>query len=144
MFAEKQTIPFNTFVVKVASRCNLNCSYCYMYNLADHTYRHQPAVMTDEVTLAMAKRIADHARRHEVTSVHIILHGGEPLLIGKKRLRSWVKQIREELNGSTRVAFSIQSNGVLIDNDWIGLLAELHVRIGISVDGPQSFQTNTG
>jgi uncharacterized protein len=95
--------------------------------------------MTDEVTLAMATRIADHARRHEVAAVHIILHGGEPLLIGKKRLQSWVKRVRAKLHGCTKVAFSIQSNGVLIDNEWIELLAELHVRIGISVDGPQPF-----
>src|SRR5580693_6073961 len=79
-------IPFSTFVVKVASRCNLNCSYCYMYNLADQTYRGQPAVMSGAVTAAMARRIASHASRHGVPSVHVILHGGEPLLLGRHRL----------------------------------------------------------
>lgn len=134
-----EPVPFTTFVVKVASRCNLNCSYCYMYNLADQTYRDQPATMTAAVTEAMAQRIADHAFRHDVPWVHVILHGGEPLLIGKRRLRSWIGQVRERCRGRVAVAFSMQSNGALIDDEWIDLLAELRVRIGISVDGPRRF-----
>ena len=46
-------IPFDTFVVKVVSRCNLNCAYCYMYNLQDGTYRNQPTMMLEEVTAAL-------------------------------------------------------------------------------------------
>lgn len=132
-------VPFSTFVVKVASRCNLNCSYCYMYNLADQTYRGQPAVMSPSVTAAMAQRIGAHAARHGIPSVHVILHGGEPLLIGRRRLASWISQIREGLQGLTIPYFSIQSNGTLIDEAWIELLADLSVMIGISVDGPKSF-----
>ena len=132
-------VPFTTYVVKVVSRCNLNCSYCYMYNLADSTYRNQPAVMSADVTTAMCRRIADHAARHDVPWVHIILHGGEPLLMGKKRLRAWVEQVRAELGVRPEPFFSMQSNGVLIDDEWIDLLADLRVSIGISTDGPERF-----
>jgi uncharacterized protein len=132
-------VPFTTFVVKVASRCNLNCSYCYMYNLADRTYLGQPATMTPAVAEAMAERIAAHALRHSVPWVHVILHGGEPLLIGKRRLRSWIGQVRAQTRGRVVVGFSMQSNGALIDDEYIDLLAELGVTIGISVDGPKRF-----
>lgn len=134
-----ELIPFTTFVIKVVSRCNLNCSYCYMYNLADKTYRNQPAVMREDVTNAMARQIGAHALRHGIPWVHIILHGGEPLLMGKKRLQSWVEQIRHELQGYTVPAFSMQSNGVMIDDEWIDLLADLGVFIGVSIDGPKDF-----
>jgi uncharacterized protein len=40
--------PITTFVVKVVSRCNLKCSYCYMYEHPDQTWRDQPVVMTAE------------------------------------------------------------------------------------------------
>jgi uncharacterized protein len=132
-------VPFDTYVVKIASRCNLNCDYCYMYNLEDKTWRNQPAVMPDEVTAALGKRIAQYSQRHRLSSVHIILHGGEPLLVGRRRLASWVGNIRGLLDGYVRPAFSIQSNGVLIDEDWIEVLAELRVKIGISLDGPAEF-----
>src|SRR5262249_44029941 len=132
-----RAIPFTTFVVKVVSRCNLNCSYCYMYNLADKTYLGQPPVMTEEVTAALARRIALHADRHDVPWVHVILHGGEPLLMGKTRLRTWVNQVRSVFAGGLESCFSIQSNGTMIDDEWIDLLADLGVLIGISVDGPK-------
>jgi uncharacterized protein len=132
-------IPFTTFVVKVASSCNLNCSYCYMYNLADKTYRDQPGVMATGIAEALADRLSAHARRHQVRRVHIILHGGEPLLMGKRRLRQWVETVRGRLGSEVRPYFSIQSNGVLLDDEWITILADLAVGIGISVDGPKRF-----
>ncbi|TCA97408.1 radical SAM protein [Rhizobium leguminosarum bv. viciae] len=133
-------IPFSTFVVKVASRCNLNCSYCYMYNLRDKTYLGQPAVMSTLVREAMCDRIIDHAREHNLLDVHIILHGGEPLLIGKKNLKNWVESVRSRFDAEkTTPHFSVQSNGVLIDDEWIELLFELNVRIGLSIDGPKSY-----
>jgi len=132
------SVPFSTFVVKVASRCNLNCDYCYMYNLQDQTYRNQPAVMLDDVVEKCAERILQHAQRNGLSSIHFIMHGGEPLLAGKKRLRKIVNLVREKFAGSNvEPRFSIQSNGTLIDDEWIQLLLDLDIRIGISVDGPK-------
>jgi uncharacterized protein len=131
-------VAFKTFVVKVVSHCNLNCSYCYMYNLRDKTYLDQPRSMSTEVTGAMIRRIRSHASRHSVPYVHIILHGGEPLLMGRAPLESWVLQVRRGLSAFNPL-FSLQSNGVLIDDAWIETLADLQVSVGISVDGPANF-----
>lgn len=135
--ASMAAVPFTTFVVKVASRCNLNCSYCYMYNLTDSTWRGQPGVMRPEVTEAFARQMAAHAISHNAPIVHVILHGGEPLLMGKARLADWVATVRRLTAGKVHVVFSVQSNGVLVDRGWITLLSDLNIRIGISVDGPK-------
>lgn len=135
---DQSSFALTTFVVKVSSRCNLNCSYCYMYNLEDKTYRGQPAIMQEPVTVAFAKKATSHAKRHGAKRIHVILHGGEPLLLGKTRLRNWVSCVREHACPEVEPCFSIQSNGVLIDDEWIDLLADLGVRIGISVDGPKA------
>lgn len=132
-------VPFSTFVVKIASRCNLNCDYCYMYNLQDDTYRNQPAVMRDDVAHLCAERICEHAQNSGLKAMHFIMHGGEPLLAGKKRLRRIVEIVRTKLDAADIACrFSIQSNGTLIDDEWIELLVELDVRIGLSVDGPRA------
>ncbi|AUX40458.1 radical SAM protein [Sorangium cellulosum] len=137
---QSHAVPISTYVVKVVSRCNLNCSYCYMYNLADRTYMSQPAVMREDVTAALSKRVVAHAARHDIPSVHVILHGGEPLLLGKRRFRAWVEQVRGALEeGGVPSHFSVQSNGVLIDDGWIDLLADLSVNVGLSIDGPKRF-----
>lgn len=132
-------VPFDTFVTKVVSRCNLNCAYCYMYNLQDKTWKGQPGVMKDDVRDAFANRVRAHALRHHLPHVHIILHGGEPLLMGKKRLKTWVETVRRTLEPEVRPWFSIQSNGTLIDDEWIDTLIECQTGIGISVDGPREY-----
>jgi uncharacterized protein len=138
--ARPQPVPISTYVVKVVSRCNLNCDYCYMYNLADQTYVSQPAVMREDVTAAMSRRIVAHAVRRGLPGVHVILHGGEPLLLGKRRFREWVTQVRSTIEeGGVSSRFSLQSNGVLIDDEWIDLFAELSVNVGLSIDGPKRF-----
>src|SRR5579859_5083091 len=76
-------VPFQQFILKVHSRCNLACSYCYVYEMADQAWRELPRMMSPAVTEMVAKRIGEHAREHHLSSVDVILHGGgEPLLAG--------------------------------------------------------------
>jgi uncharacterized protein len=110
-----------------------------MYNLQDRTWRNQPAVMSSSITRQLGRRINEHARTAGLRNVHVILHGGEPLLLGKKRLSNWVQIVREEVKNPIATHFSIQSNGVLIDDAWVRLLHRLNVRIGLSVDGPKEY-----
>src|SRR5262249_15228527 len=74
--------PIRQFVLKVHSRCNLACDYCYVYRMADQTWRDQPLAMSRETLRLAADRIAEHAARHRLSRVGVVLHGGEPLLAG--------------------------------------------------------------
>lgn len=47
-----------SLIVKIAERCNLNCTYCYMYNHADQSYRDKPVFMTHDVFRSMIGRAA--------------------------------------------------------------------------------------
>lgn len=132
-------VPFSTFVVKVVSRCNLNCSYCYMYNLQDGTWRGQPSVIKPEIVKALGEKISAHTKKHKLSSVHIILHGGEPLLMGIPKFKSFVKTLRKQISPFSCPVFSIQSNGTLVTEAWIEALNEMEVGIGLSVDGPKEF-----
>ena len=77
-------LPFREFIVKIHSRCDLSCDYCYMYEMADQSWRDQPRRMSLEVAEHAASRIGEHARAHRTPSVELILHGGEPLLAGRE------------------------------------------------------------
>ncbi|MBO0800044.1 MAG: 4Fe-4S cluster-binding domain-containing protein, partial [Blastocatellia bacterium] len=76
-------LPFREFIVKVHSRCDLACDYCYMYEMADQSWRDQPRAMPVEIAEATARRIGEHASTHGLRDVTLILHGGEPLLAGR-------------------------------------------------------------
>lgn len=122
-------------VVKIASRCNINCTYCYMYNKGDESYKQQPKRMSDEVVDALLKRVQYHCLKHNITNFHFVLHGGEPLLAGKEFIKKFVLKARKVLSPDITPSFSLQTNALLIDKEWCQLFVELGIRIGISIDG---------
>ena len=67
-------------LVKVASRCNIDCSYCYWFR--DAAVYDKPKLMSSEVLLQLLRRIEEHVTTHSLIDFPIILHGGEPLLWG--------------------------------------------------------------
>lgn len=73
-------LPFSQFVVKIHERCNLACTYCYMYEMADQSWRGRPMTMADETVEALARRISEHVDAHDLPAIDILLHGGEPLM----------------------------------------------------------------
>ena len=123
-------------VVKVASRCNLNCSYCYVYNAGDLSYLRQPFVMSDATVDALIRRVADHCRRHRLPDFTFVFHGGEPLLAGPRFFRRFAARLAVELPPETKSNLCLQSNGTLLTRNWCDLLTELKIGLGISLDGP--------
>ena len=125
------------FVLKVASRCNLNCSYCYVYNKGDSTWKSRPVYMPDDVLDAALDRIRAWCRSNRQERVSILFHGGEPLLAGHTRFAGWCDRIRAALHGTAQVSFILQTNAVLIDDEWTRIFRAYRVGVGISIDGPR-------
>ena len=123
----------DTVLVKTASRCNLDCTYCYVYNLGDDNWRSQPRRMADDVLAAMICRLGElsHAQRRPLS---VVLHGGEPLLLGYQAIRRLVEGLKSTLRPDA--GLHIQTNGVLLSNEFIDLFACHDVGISISLDGP--------
>ena len=87
--------PFREFIIKIHSRCDLACDYCYMYEMADQSWRDQPRRMSREIAERTAMRIGEHARSHALTDVGLVLHGGEPLLAGRDLISYLVTAVRD-------------------------------------------------
>ncbi|MDX3451041.1 FxsB family radical SAM/SPASM domain protein [Streptomyces sp. ME02-8801-2C] len=131
--------PFQQFVLKVHSRCNLACTYCYVYEGPDQSWRGRPRAVSAEVVDAAAARIAEHAAAHQLRDVHVNLHGGEPLLSGPGPLVRHAEAVRravaEQAGTSCRVHVTTQTNGTLLTDAVVGELADAGIRIGVSLDG---------
>jgi uncharacterized protein len=123
----------DTVLLKVASRCNLNCSYCYVYNMGDESWRSMPKRMAAETQGAVVEQLHQlyAAQQHPFA---IVLHGGEPLLLGLERLRSLFEALRCALPASCSI--SIQTNGVLLKRALLDLCAAFEVSLSVSLDGP--------
>jgi uncharacterized protein len=131
--AGHQAVPFRQFILKVHSRCNLSCSYCYVYEMKDQGWRGLPMAMSPQVADRTVERIAEHAERHGLPSVDVILHGGEPLLAGADWLTSLVGSLRARVPGQVNVA--LQTNGTLLDRPMLSSLKRLGIKVGVSLDG---------
>src|SRR3954447_1105962 len=75
--------PLAWVVLKVAQRCNLNCTYCYVYNRGDDSWRARPKFISEDIIRQLATRIRQHCARYSCSLFTVELHGGEPLLLGK-------------------------------------------------------------
>ncbi|CAL9602988.1 GTP 3',8-cyclase [Nocardiopsis dassonvillei] len=129
--------PFLQFILKIHSRCNLACDYCYMYEMADQGWRRQPRRMARPVVDRVAERIAEHARAHGRSRVDVILHGGEPLLAGVDHLRHVADALHKTCDPDVHVSLRLQTNGVLIDDAFLDLFEEKGIRVGVSIDGAE-------
>ncbi|TYC17382.1 FxsB family radical SAM/SPASM domain protein [Actinomadura syzygii] len=129
--------PFREFVLKIHSRCNLACDYCYMYEMADQSWRRQPRRMSRATIDHVAARIAEHARSNALPRIAVILHGGEPLLAGAEHIRYAVDAVNSAVDSSTSVTFHVQTNGVLLDSVYLKLFDELGILVSVSLDGDE-------
>jgi uncharacterized protein len=128
-------IPFREFIVKIHSRCDLSCDYCYLYEMADHSWRDRPRRMTTEIAESTASRIGEHARAHGMQNIVLVLHGGEPLLAGPELIACLVHATRKAAGPGVRVDVRVQTNAVGLDDAYLELFLELDVHVGVSLDG---------
>lgn len=128
--------PFDTFLFKIASRCNLACPYCYVYELRDQGWRSQPKFMAESTHVAALDRIRDHVTAHSLTSITVVFHGGEPLLVGPHGLNDLAARTRDRLGDATEVRLGLQTNGTLFDESFLEVAIRQQIRVGLSVDGP--------
>lgn len=123
------------FLVKIASRCNLACDYCYVYEHSDQTWRGQPVVMSEEHIATLARRIAHYVRHEDIPEINIIFHGGEPLLAGPSRIAAAAEFVRRTVRPETEIVFSLQTNGTLLDVDAVNSFVAARIWVSLSIDG---------
>ena len=124
----------NQLIVKLASRCNINCSYCYWFN--DPRVLQSPKIIEEPVIHALLPKLQSHIIKYNLKKFKLSFHGGEPTLFPKNKFRSLCESLKS-LSQKTGCHFqlSMQSNALLIDDEWMDLLLSYHIDLGISLDG---------
>ncbi len=128
-----QPVPFRQFILKIHSRCNLSCTYCYVYEMADRGWPRLPKRMDQTIAQKVAERIGEHARAHDLPSVDVILHGGEPLLAGTEWLAGLTRLLHA--SGPAQVNIGVQTNGTLLRPRMLQTLKQAGISVGVSLDG---------
>ncbi|MBL1263551.1 cyclophane-forming radical SAM/SPASM peptide maturase YhhB [Candidatus Methylomicrobium oryzae] len=128
-------VEIDTILIKVASQCNINCSYCYVYNMGDDSWANMPNFISQETIESITKELAD-LKSAQQRPFAIVLHGGEPLLLGSRRLEFLLHSLRTAIPDS--YCISIQTNGMLISDKILDLCSKYKTSLSVSLDGPES------
>lgn len=127
-----------SFLVKVASRCNLDCDYCYVYHHADQSWRNMPRLLSAEDRTSFAQQLGTYAEKAKLTHCAVVFHGGEPLLAGASNLAAFATEIRSATKA--KVDVGLQTNGLLLDDAALDHLEAVDIGVSLSLDGPREAQ----
>ena len=124
----------DTLIVKLSSRCNLGCTYCYEYFAGDESWKRAPKIMSTATARRLGQRIQQYCSRANVAGINLVLHGGEPLIVGSRRLDAILTALTVSA-APARLRLSVQTNGTLLTPDICDILRKHDVLVGISLDG---------
>lgn len=133
--------PLNTMVLNVTNKCNLACTYCYEYGedkIVDTTYGKQPKFMSGETAEESIEFLLAESKGLPVA--HVTFFGGETLLnfpVLKKAVAYARRRFAEE---GRRIEFSLTTNATLLKPEIIDWLADNHIGVTVSIDGPKPVQ----
>lgn len=122
---------FQVFAKPVGAACNLGCRYCY--------YREKESLpggasrMSEET---LERYIVQHFDACPTPDVRFSWHGGEPTLLGIDYFRRIVGLQRKHLPPGKVAHNGVQTNGLLLDEEWCRFLKAEGFAVGLSLDGP--------
>ncbi len=125
--------PISVLIKPASSQCNMSCSYCFYCDEAEKRAQRSYGTMS-------AQTLKNVIRRTMLRSEGMIgyaFQGGEPTLAGLDFFRQAVELERQYNKNNIRVDNSLQTNGLLIDEEWCRFLAREHFLVGLSVDGTE-------
>ncbi|MBY5806084.1 GRRM system radical SAM/SPASM domain protein [Rhizobium leguminosarum bv. viciae] len=107
--------------------CNINCEYCYL------PHRNNREVMSIETV----RRAADFVFGAGLNAPDftVVWHAGEPLMVRPEWYRQAILATQQAAPVGVSVPHAIQTNGMLINDEWCDLFIETGMRVGVSLDG---------
>lgn len=127
-----ERVPFAVMAKPAGSLCNMRCSYCYYLEkgaISTHPERHR---MPDDLLETYIKQYIEGTTG---PAVSFVWHGGEPTLAGM----DFYKKVLEIQKKHTPIGWkcwnNLQTNGLLLDDNWCDFLVENHFDVGLSIDG---------
>ena len=127
---------FGTMVKPIGSACNLDCNYCYYRDKAD-IYNNAMPLMSDELLEIYIKQYIEGASQQNIS---FCWHGGEPLMAGLAFFRKAV-ELQKKYAGDKVIENTLQTNGILVNDEWCSFFADNNFLVGLSLDGPEDIHT---
>ena len=127
-------MPAASILIKPTSaNCNMDCKYCFYKCLSSNREEYSKGFMTEETL----KKLIIQAFEYADGSVTFAFQGGEPTLAGIAFFEKALALQKKYNTKNLQVENTIQTNGLLINENWAGFLAKHRFLVGLSLDGPK-------
>jgi len=113
--------------------CNLDCEYCFFLS-KEMLYPGDRFKMADDM---LETYIVQLLAAHSTPEVSVAWQGGEPTMMGLDFFKRSIELVEKHRKPWQQVSYTIQTNGVLIDERWAAFFKEHNFLVGLSVDGPR-------
>ena len=123
---------FGTMIKPIGSACNLDCHYCY-YRDKSEIYNNNMPCMSEELLEIYIKQYIEGASQQNIS---FCWHGGEPLMAGLPFFRK-AMELQRKYAGDKVIENTLQTNGILVNEEWCCFFRENDFLIGLSLDGPE-------
>lgn len=127
-------LPFHVMTKPIGPICNLDCTYCY-YLHKEELYPDSKWKMGDDCLESYIRQYID-AQPANTPEVTFAWQGGEPTLLGIDFFERCVQIQQQCARPGMKIANTLQTNGVLLDDDWCRFFLKNGFLIGLSIDGP--------
>ena len=125
---------FHAMAKPAGAACNLDCAYCFYLSKHDLPGGPGPGQMSEET---LERFVRDYIGSVTADEVVFTWQGGEPTLRGLDFFERVVALQRQYAKPGQRIENDLQTNGVLLDDDWARFLKSNHFLVGLSIDGPR-------
>ncbi|MEZ5354903.1 MAG: anaerobic sulfatase maturase [Bryobacteraceae bacterium] len=124
-----------SLLIKPASAvCNLDCSYCFYLDREADPYKSLPA---RRMTFDTLERLVDTYLFYSYPNSTFAFQGGEPTLAGLDFFTKLVELQQRFGRDGQNVSNALQTNGMLLDDNWAQLFHSYNWLLGVSLDGPE-------
>ena len=131
---QPQSKQLDSVLVKPAGPdCNMACRYCFYLEKGDLFSEAPVHRMSETVLEETVRQVMTQAGRN----VSFAWQGGEPTLMGPGFFKKAVDFERKYGRDGQVVGNGLQTNGLLIDQEWCEFLREARFLVGLSLDGPE-------
>lgn len=122
----------SVLIKPVSGTCNMRCSYCFYTDVMTHWRMPKAAVMSEETLEAVISKSLEEAEE----SCTFGFQGGEPVLAGLTFFEKVVEFQKKYNRKNLPIQNLLQTNGLLIDQNWAIFLRKNRFLVGVSIDGP--------
>lgn len=113
--------------------CNLDCQYCFFLK-KEALYPNSQFFMSDEVLESYTRQYIEAQNSAEVT---FSWQGGEPTLMGLDFFKRALYFQNKYRRPGMRLSNTIQTNGILLTDEWCQFFKANNFLVGLSLDGPR-------